>query len=78
MCVCVHVRVCLFGGHGVLKAPDLEQSHLEALWAQRGVVEGGAAARAAVVQLRVDVERVALAPSWTDSSTTRTSAKQQH
>ena len=57
-----HIRA-LFGGHGVLEAPGLQQRHLEALGAQRRVVEGGAAARAPVVQLRVNVERVALASS---------------
>lgn len=54
-------------GHGVLEAPRLQQGNLEALLAERRVVEGGAAAGVAVVQLRVNEQRVAVAAaSWLD------------
>lgn len=48
-------------GHGVLEAPRLQQGNLEALLAERRVVEGGAAAGVAVVQLRVDEQCIAVA-----------------
>lgn len=52
--------------HGVLEAPHLQQGYLEALLAQGRVVEGGAPAGVAVVQLGIDEQSVAVASASHD------------
>ncbi len=58
----------LLWSHGVFEAPNLQQSDLEALGAQRWVVEGQAAFGSAVVQLRVDVQSVTFTSSFTNNT----------
>lgn len=58
----------LLWSHGVFETPNLQQSDLEALSAQRRVVEGQAALGSAVVQLRVDVQSVTFTSSYTNNT----------